>query len=238
MKVPLSPLHTRRRPHKPLMAIFGLLSCIYVFVFCVFVFVICIFVFCEGRPGGGPTSHWCLSIALPVLESSNLIRNSFETRSGLHWHKIFYNMQINFFLLSSAISNWFSERSKSNTPRLFFTKPSKTTITVDDSCGLVTFYNSQASLLIGLKCLSDTTVDWGGIFLCLWKPNQGRRGVPASPVFHVLEHGGEILNARLRPLEGELLLEGGHLLPWQAGNHTFPQMSENFNQGPVYAHNV
>ena len=103
MKVPLSPLHTRRRPHKPLMAIFGLLSCIYVFVFCVFVFVICIFVFCEGRPGGGPTSHWCLSIALPMLESSNLIRNSFETRSGLHWHKIFYNIQINDFIIMKSI---------------------------------------------------------------------------------------------------------------------------------------
>ena len=68
-------------------------------------------------------------------------------------------MQINFFLLSSAISNWFSERSKSNTPKLLFTKPSKTTITVDDSCGLVTFYNSQALLLIGLKCDGPITVD-------------------------------------------------------------------------------
>ena len=70
-------------------------------------------------------------------------------------------MQIYFFLLSSAISNWFSERSKSNTPKLLFTKPSKTMITVDESCGVVTFYNSQASLSIGLKCLSDgpITVD-------------------------------------------------------------------------------
>ena len=31
----------------------------------------------------------------------------------------------------------------------------------------------------------------------LFETHQSRRSVPASPVFHVLQHGGEVLNARL-----------------------------------------
>ena len=45
----------------------------------------------------------------------------------------------------------------------------------------------------------------------LVKSHQSRGGVPASPVFHIFEHRGEMLDARLRALEGQLLLEGGHL---------------------------
>ena len=43
--------------------------------------------------------------------------------------------------------------------------------------------------------------------------HQSRGSVPSSPVFHIFQHRGKVLDARLRALEGQLLLEGGHLLP-------------------------